>query len=498
MSGRRRFGAIRKLPSGRFQVRFRDPETNLYRTAEQTFATKGDAGRWLSILEADLARGLWHDPKRGEVLLGEVAETWYSTKLHLRETTKHIYRVILDAHILPAFGEQPIGSITTLDVQVWIAALHQKPRCGPNTVAKTYKQLRTIMEMALDAGLIVRNPCRIKGAGTERFPEMRCATVEEVAALAQAVEPRWQALILLAAYSGLRWGELAGLRRRYLDPLHKTVRVVEQCTEVNGRFVWGPPKTAAGMRTVVLPSFICDVMVEHLARWSQPGVDGFVFVMPEGDAVAPRELPKASVVPGASRRRHRGRLRFHDLRHTNATLAAASGAPLRAVMHRLGHASAMAALRYQHRVEGQDEAIADFLDTQFVNRSGSTQRIRAHYMWHAPWKVRDREPPSAPPGFGRQSQAQPCRPHTAPGRWSAVRKMHPHESLNTAWIAPRRTPGQGMRVSRQASTLRSHLGAHRVHRHLVSRGKKRSGGTLQFRVGPVGERAAGTDGQSCT
>ncbi len=282
MSGRRRFGAIRKLPSGRFQVRFRDPETNLYRTAEQTFATKGDAGRWLSILETDLARGLWHDPKRGEVLLGEVAETWYSTKLHLRETTKHIYRVTLDAHILPAFGEQPIGSITTMDVQVWIAALHQKPRCGPNTVAKTYKQLRTIMEMALDAGLIVRNPCRIKGAGTERLPEMRCATVEEVTALAQAVEPRWQALILLAAYSGLRWGELAGLRRRYLDPLHKTVRVVEQCTEVNGRFVWGPPKTAAGMRTVVLPSFICDVMVEHLARWSEPGIDGLVFVMPEG------------------------------------------------------------------------------------------------------------------------------------------------------------------------------------------------------------------------
>src|SRR4029078_8892960 len=81
----------------------------------------------------------------------------------------------------------------------------------------------------------------------------------------QAVEPRWQALILLAAYSGLRWGELAGLRRRYLDPLHKTVRVVEQCPEVNGHFVWGPPKTSAGTRIVVLPSFVCDVMVEHLA-----------------------------------------------------------------------------------------------------------------------------------------------------------------------------------------------------------------------------------------
>lgn len=379
MSGRRRFGAIRKLPSGRFQVRYRDPETNRYRTAEQTFATKGAAGQWLSIIEADMTRGLWHDPKRGEVLLGEVAETWYSTKLHLRETTKHIYRTILDGHILPSFGERPIGSITTLDVQVWIATLHAKPRCGPNTVAKTYKQLRTIMEMALDAGLIMRNPCRIKGAGTERLPEMRCATVEEVAALAQAVEPRWQALILIAAYSGLRWGELAGLRRRHLDPLHKTVRVVEQCTEVNGHFVWGPPKTTAGTRTVALPTFICDVMVEHLARWSQPGVDGLVFVMPEGTPLRRENFRKRVWSPALRDAGIEGRLRFHDLRHTNATLAAASGAPLRAVMHRLGHASAAAALRYQHRVDGQDEAIAEFLDSLY--RAGGDASTRFGHRW---------------------------------------------------------------------------------------------------------------------
>jgi integrase len=217
------------------------------------------------------------------------------------------------------------------------------------------------MESALDAGLIVRNPCRVKGAGTERLPEMRCATVEEVSAIAQAVEPRWQALILLAAYSGLRWGELAGLRRRNLDPLHKTVRVVEQCTEVNGHFVWGPPKTAAGTRTVVLPTFICNVMVEHLARWSEPGVEGLVFAMPEGTPLRRENFRKRVWIPACRSVGVEG-VRFHDLRHTNATLAAASGAPLRAVMHRLGHASAAAALRYQHRMVGQDEAIAAFLE----------------------------------------------------------------------------------------------------------------------------------------
>lgn len=361
MSGRRRFGAVRKLSSGRWQARFRDPETGAYRSAEQTFATKTAAAKWLAAIETDMVRGVWHDPKRGEVLFGTVAEQWYATKLHLRPSTQHIYRTLLDRHILPTFRDLPVGSITTLDVQMWISDRHRNTRMGANSVAKTYKVVRAVMESALDAGLILRNPCRVKGAGTERLPEMRCATVEEVAAIAQVVEPRWHALILLAAYSGLRWGELAGLRRRYLDPLHKTVRVVEQCTEVNGHFVWGPPKTSAGTRTVVLPPFICDVMVEHLAQWSEPDVEGLVFVMPEGTPLRRENFRKRVWLPACRSVGIEG-VRFHDLRHTNATLAAASGAPLRAVMHRLGHASAAAALRYQHRLEGQDEAIASFLD----------------------------------------------------------------------------------------------------------------------------------------
>jgi integrase len=359
MSGRRQFGAVRQLPSGRWQARFRDPETNRYRTAEHTFPTKTAASKWLSAMETDMARGTWHDPKRGEVSFADVAEQWYATKLHLRPSTLHLYRTLLDRHILPTFAEIPVGAITTLDAQKWISDRHRNTRMGPNSVAKTYKVMRAVMESALDAGLIVRNPCRVKGAATERLPEMRCATVDAVNAIASAVEPRWKALVLLAAYSGLRWGELAGLRRRNLDPLHKTVRVAEQCTEVNGHFVSGPPKTTAGTRTVALPHFICEVMVEHLARWSEPGVDGLVFVMPEGTPLRRENFRKRVWLPACRAAGVEG-VRFHDLRHTNATLAAASGAPLKAVMHRLGHASATATLRYQHRMVGQDEAIADF------------------------------------------------------------------------------------------------------------------------------------------
>jgi len=103
------------------------------------------------------------------------------------------------------------------------------------------------------------------------------------------------------------------------------------------------------------------------------------FTMPEGTPLRRENFRRRVWLPACRAAGIEGGLRFHDLRHTNATLAAASGAPLRAVMHRLGHASAAAALRYQHRVEGQDEAIAEFLDQAAVSgsRTGPTQAVPA-------------------------------------------------------------------------------------------------------------------------
>lgn len=112
MSGRRRFGAVRKLPSGRYPARYSDPRPGLQRSAPHTFATKTEAGRWLATVEADMRRGGWVDPRDGEMRFNELAERWFATKVHLRENTRHQYRYLLDKHVLPFFGERPIGSIT--------------------------------------------------------------------------------------------------------------------------------------------------------------------------------------------------------------------------------------------------------------------------------------------------------------------------------------------------------------------------------------------------
>lgn len=281
MSGRRRFGAIRKLSSGRWQARYRGPDGAL-RSAPVTFPTKTDAARWLTVAEADMARGLWHDPKRGEVSFRDVVALWLASKVNLRPMTMDGYRGLIELHIVPAFGDRPIGSITPLDVQTWLADRKANSKLAPNTLAKAYKILRAIMEPAVDAEIIARSPCRVKGAATERASEMRAATPDEVAAIAEVTDERWRALILLAAYSGLRRGALGGLRRRNIDLLHRHVQVTRQLTEIRGQLGFSTPKTAAGTRTVTLPAMIVEVLEEHLGVYGQPGPDGLVFVNPDG------------------------------------------------------------------------------------------------------------------------------------------------------------------------------------------------------------------------
>ncbi len=363
MTGRRRvFGSIRRLPSGRWQARYRHPDTGVTMSAGQTFPTKAEAARFLATVETDQSRNVWRDQALAELTFGAVAELWFASKIHLRETTRRTYRGLLDHHLLPRFEARPVGSITSLDVQAWIGDRRANSRLCSNSVAKAYRVLKAVMESAVDAELIARNPCRVKGAGKERLPDLRFATPEDVSALVDTVEDRWKALLLLAAYGGLRWGELAALRRRHVDLLHKRVRVEEQATEINGTLNWGPPKTDAGIRTVSLPSFLVEALEAHLSVFGAPGVDGLVFMTAEGTPLRRHNFRKRVWLPACAATGMEG-LRFHDLRHTNATLAAASGAPLRALMARLGHASSDAALRYQHRMAGQDEAIAEFLDT---------------------------------------------------------------------------------------------------------------------------------------
>ena len=205
-----------------------------------------------------------------------------------------------------------------------------------------------------------RFQARYRVAGVEHPKERPIASIEQVYALADAIEPRYRALVLTATFTGLRLGELRALTRRRLDLLHAIVHVTEQIQELkDGTLVVGPPKTAAGVRQVAIPQALIPELEAHLARWAAPGPDGLVFC-------GTRDQPMRRASLYTAWRRAVGAadvegLRFHDLRHTGNTLAAATGASIRELMTRMGHASPRAALIYQHATDERDRAIAEAL-----------------------------------------------------------------------------------------------------------------------------------------
>lgn len=195
-----------------------------------------------------------------------------------------------------------------------------------------------MLNTATDDEVIVRNPCRIKGAGVEATPERPVITLAQVLALAAAMPPRYRALVLLAVFASMRWGELIGLRRVDLDLESASVSIERSAVEVGKRIVIKTPKTSAGIRSVALPVWLVPELLHHLDTFAEAGPDGRVFLGPYGATPFRRNFATiwkrargAAGVPAD--------LHFHDLRHAGNHFAAASGASTRELMGRMGHAS---------------------------------------------------------------------------------------------------------------------------------------------------------------
>lgn len=371
---RRTAGSIRRLPSGRYQARMRG-EDGLLVSAPGTFATKADADRWLASMITDQAQGRWVDPRAGKVALRDFADQWLEGKAELAPKTTELYEYLLSRLILPGLGDVELADLNAARVRSWRADLLRAGRPGATTVAKAYRLLSSMMATAVVDNVVARNPCVEKGAGVERSPEMRIATPQQVAAIAAAIEPRYRALVLTAGYAGCRWGELAGLRQRNLDLLQGTLVVAEQVIELHGgKLLVRDPKSVAGRRVVHLPSGLVEELRAHLERFVPADPDGLVFPSPKGGVLRQSNFGDRHWAP-ALRAAGVERLRFHDLRHVAGSLATVSGATIREVQARLGHASPAAAYRYQHVLESRDAEIAQRLDALFRGAGGEVTAV---------------------------------------------------------------------------------------------------------------------------
>jgi integrase len=417
-AGHRRFGNIRKLPSGRYQASYLAPDGRR-RYATETFERKGDADRALSLIEGQVAQGNWTDPDRGKVKLADYAASWITQRAKLRPRTVDLYRWLLRKHIEPYLGNVPIGKLSPATIRDWRATLLGNGVSISGT-AKAYRLLRAVLMTAVeDDKILTRNPCRIRGAGDEDTAERPVLTVAQVFELAERIgrrpvgnirklpaagyrlrfqrygqmrtspeiygtrgeaeralwkmaddgradcnqDRRFRAMVLLTTFASLRWGEVTALRRCDLDLQAGTVRVrlvfVERAT---GEILLGPPKSAAGRRIVGIPNSIIPALREHLSVFVKDEPGSLVFPGVKGGPLRRSNFNKMSAWPYAVKSIGAEGLHVHDLRHTGNTFAASGGAGIKDLMARMGHDSERAAMIYQHEARGADKMITNAID----------------------------------------------------------------------------------------------------------------------------------------
>lgn len=358
---KRHFGTVRQRPSGRWQaLYYHDGKIH----SAGTFKSKADALVHLSIIDADLHRGAWIDPKVGKATLEEYARKWLEQRNELAFRTRELYGYLLDRHIVPSLGRTALVGLTPSAIRAWHASLAQ---VHPSTAAKAYRLLSTILRTAVVDGLLVASPCKVDGAGVERPAERPVASVTEVGALEAALPEHLRLIVPLATWCQLRRAELLGLRRKDIDLEQATIRVEQSRTvTMGGKSLVKEPKTQAGRRTIAVPDGIIGKISDHLEHFSGPGPDDYVFTGITGIPLTANVLQTAWQRARASV--GRDDLHLHDLRHTGLTLAAATGATTVELMHRAGHSSSVAAMRYQHATKDRDRIIADALGA-FVEAS---------------------------------------------------------------------------------------------------------------------------------
>lgn len=388
----RDFGTIDLLASGSVRARFRADNGKRY---SQTFkvdqsGTKAQEDRsrreaekaartWLTVQQGQLATSTWKAPERQKAAVltfGEYAGSWMESRDKLKPTTRQHYQQLLDDHIVPVLGKIAMDELSPAAILRW----HGKTLIGrPTARAHAYSLVRTICETAVTMDVLEKNPCRIEGAGSaKRAVKIQPASLGELETVAAEMPDRLRLIVLLAAWCAMRFGELAELRRKDIALREATdiktgaavhtgvIRIRRGMTRADGKKVVGTPKSESGKRDVAIPPHLVPMVRDHLATHTDTGADALLFsaLNDSTEHLVPSSLYRAFYP--AREKAGRPDLRFHDLRHTGAVLAAQTGATLAELMARLGHSTPQAAMRYQHAAADRDSAIAAALSQLVV------------------------------------------------------------------------------------------------------------------------------------
>jgi integrase len=370
---RRGWGRIRRLPSRKYQAAYVGPDARLHQ-APATFSAHIDAEGWLAAERRLIELGDWTAPAArhlaryaNTITVAEYVTQWIAERELARWTRISYESTLRTAIASSVIAPIAVKQLTSAQVTAWWRAL---PRDHPRARSKALALLTSAFNSAIEEELVETSPVKVRDPKAVTSSRPRPLTPPDSAQIDQLVEAmpeRLRLAVLLAAWGGLRYGELAALRRSDLDlsGTYPVVRVARSVSFAPGQDVRvKTPKTAAGVRTVALPSWLKPLISQHLLAYAQAGDNGLVFASATAGFLWPSSF---------YRHWHRARelaglpdLRVHDLRHHAAVRAsqalAQAGESFSAVQARLGHSSARAALRYQHAASGSDLRIAEALD----------------------------------------------------------------------------------------------------------------------------------------
>lgn len=389
--GKRADGTIK------WQARYTDPKDPTGRTRiEKGFRSKREAERWLTKQQAAILEGEHSDPRRADRPFNEAVEAWRETRAAtLAPKTLERYEDVLRIHLVPEFGRLPMSALTREVIKRYFARLQrngktrgrQKPGkpLSPGTVRKIQTVLSSVLSEAVELGMIRVNPAlRMRLAAPARR-DMTVLTAKEVGALAEGINAHYRVLVYVAAYTGMRAGELWALRRQDVDLLRGVIHVRQtvkrqvarpdadpKTVDRYGREV-GPPKNGRP-RTISLPRHLRDMLTAHLTAPTLGGTgpDAAVFHTPTGKAVHHTVFMRLIFRPAVKAKlpEHLHGLRFHDLRHTCATLLISAGAHAKLIQERLGHASITTTLnQYGHVLPSTEAALIDAMDQLYQGTS---------------------------------------------------------------------------------------------------------------------------------
>lgn len=345
---------IQKRSNGKWRARYRDSADKEH---AQHFARKIDAQAWLDSVTTAVKTGAYVDPDRSRMTTGSLAEQWLAGKVNLKPSTHALYESILSTHVLPRWRDMPLTRVEHGDIQTWVAGMVASG-LSPSHVRDVVGVLSGVLRLAVRDRRLPSNPA--VGVDLPRIRKKRrlYLTANQVEGLADAAGPTGRLVVLILAYCGLRWCELAALRVDSIDFLRRRVTVSEAMTEVHGRLIWGTPKSHEA-RSVPIPRILIEDLAVQVADKSR---DDLVFTTASGAPLRNRNARRSWFDEAAAAIGEPG-LTPHELRHTAASLAVSTGAHVKSVQAMLGHASAAMTLdTYADLFDDDLDAVADRLD----------------------------------------------------------------------------------------------------------------------------------------